>query len=168
MSSLIFLVLSVGVLLFLFHCKGKSTESASAPDFSLKTLNNQEITLSSLRGKVVLLDFWATWCTPCKESIPHLIDMYKTYHDRGFELIGMSTDKSGDIEMVRRFAQSMDIPYPIIMTPDEIAKKYRVTGLPTTILIDRKGNIREKIVGFNVSIGQKISNKILELTSETP
>lgn len=167
-SSGLFFSLTIGLLLFLSHCSGKPPESRSAPDFTLKTLSNQEIRLSSLKGKVVLLDFWATWCAPCKESIPHLVDLYKKFHDQGFELIGMSTDKSGDAEMVRRFVQSMDIPYLIIMTPDEITKKYKVTGLPTTILIDRKGNIREKMVGFNTAIGQKISNKISELTREKP
>ncbi len=168
LTSSLLLILSMGLLLFLSHCSGKPPESPSAPDFSLKTLTNQEITLSGLKGKVVLLDFWATWCAPCKESIPHLIDLYKRFHDQGFELIGMSTDKLGDLEIVRRFVQSMDIPYPIIMTPDEIIKKYKVTGLPTTVLIDRKGNIQEKIVGFNTAIGQKISNKISELINEKP
>lgn len=166
-SALLF-SLTIGLLLFLSHCGGKPPSSPSAPDFTLKTLNDHEINLSGLRGKVVLLDFWATWCAPCRESIPHLVDLYKKFHDQGFELIGMSMDKSGDVEIVRRFVQSMDIPYPIIITPDEVTKKYKVTGLPTTVLIDRKGNIRDKMVGFNTAIGQKISNKILELTSEKP
>lgn len=155
-------------LLLLFHCAKEPAEKAFAPDFTLKTIEGRQITLSSLKGKVILLDFWATWCSPCKESIPHLIQLYKSYQDKGFELIGMSTDKAGEIEAVRRFAHSMDIPYPIIMTPEEVARNYKVTGLPTTVLIDRDGKIRERIVGFNSSIAQKISARVSELTSEKP
>jgi thiol-disulfide isomerase/thioredoxin len=150
------------------HCAKKPKEPISAPNFTLKTIEGQEITLSGLRGKVVLLDFWATWCGPCKESIPHLIQLYKSYQDKGFELIGMSTDKPGDVEMVRRFINSMDIPYPIIMTPEEVARNYKITGLPTTVLIDKEGKVREKIVGFNSTIAQQIAAKALELTSEKP
>ncbi len=162
------LTLCLGSLFILPHCAKKPKEPASAPDFTLKTIEGQEIVLSGLRGKVVLLDFWATWCGPCKESIPHLIQLYKNYQDKGFELIGMSTDKAGEVEMVRRFVNSMDIPYPIIMTPEEVARNYKITGLPTTILIDREGKVREKIVGFNSAIGQQIVARVGELTSGKP
>jgi len=161
-------ILCLGGLPFLPQCGPKGKESSAAPDFTLRTLTDQEITLSRLRGKVVLLDFWATWCAPCKESIPHLIEMYKRHQDKGFELIGMSTDRPNDAESVRRFVHLMDIPYPIVMAPEEVARKYKVTGLPTTVLIDRKGNVLERIVGFNPAIGQKISMRISELTAETP
>lgn len=152
--------------LFLSHCAKKPKDPASTPDFTLSTLEGRTITLSELKGKVVLLDFWATWCGPCKESIPHLTHLYKNYQERGLELIGMSTDRMGDAEIVRRFVKSMEVPYPIIMTPEEVAKKYKITGLPTTILIDRKGKIREKIVGFNNAIGQQIISKVEELIAE--
>jgi len=160
--------LCVALALFLSYCAKKPKESISAPDFTLKTIEGQEITLSGLRGKVVLLDFWATWCGPCKESIPHLTQLYKNYQDKGFELIGMSLDKSGEVEMVRRFVKSMDIPYPIIMTPEDVARNYKITGLPTTVLIDKEGKVREKIVGFNSTIGQQIAARVSELTSEKP
>ncbi len=162
------MVLGVSLLLFLPGCPKKTGDLAQAPDFSLKTLNGQEITLSGLRGKVILLDFWATWCGPCKESIPHLAQLYRNQRERGFELIGMSKDRLEDIEMVRRFVTSMEIPYPIVITPDEVARKYRVTGLPTAILIDRRGTIRERIVGFNRAIGQQIESKVGELIAEGP
>lgn len=149
-----------------FYAK-KPKDSAPTPDFTLETLEGQKITLSGLKGKVVLLDFWATWCGPCKESIPHLTQLYKNYQEKGFELIGMSTDRQGDSEIVRRFVKSMEIPYPIIMTPEEVARRYKITGLPTTILIDRKGKIRERLVGFNRAIGQQIITKVEELISES-
>lgn len=164
----VFMVLGVGLLLLLPGCPKKTGDLAQAPDFSLKTLQGQEITLSGLRGKVILLDFWATWCGPCKESIPHLAQLYRNQRERGFELIGMSKDRLEDIEMVRRFVTSMEIPYPIVITPDEVARKYRVTGLPTAILIDRRGTIRERIVGFNRAIGQQIESKVGELIAEGP
>jgi len=164
--------LRIGWVLLIFfllfpNCSKKPVESSLAPDFSLKTLRDEQITLSSLRGKVVLLDFWATWCGPCKESIPHLIQIRKDFQAKGFEVIGLSMDR-GDERIVRNFINTMDIPYPVLIAPDDLAKKYGVTGLPTTFLIDREGKIREKIVGFNVSIAQKMVAKISQLLSETP
>jgi len=163
----IFCLCVIGALI-LPYCAKKPKEPASAPDFTLQTVEGQEVTLSGLRGKVVLLDFWATWCGPCKESIPHLTQLYKNYQDKGFELIGMSMDKSGEVEMVRRFVKSMDILYPIIMTPEDVARNYKITGLPTTVLIDKEGKVREKIVGFNSTIGQQIVLRVEELIAEKP
>ena len=149
------------------HCVKKEKESALAPNFKLKTLNAQEVTLSELKGKAVLLDFWATWCAPCRESIPHLVHLYKTYQQSGLEVIGMCTDK-GDVNTVRRFVKSMDIPYPIIIAPDEVERNYGITGLPTTILIDKEGKIRKKFIGFTIEIAKQMTAKIEELTSEKP
>ena len=156
--------------IFILSCcvkEKKEPIQASAPDFTLKTLDDQEIILSNLKGKVVLLDFWATWCGPCRESIPHLAQLNKDNQGRGFEVIGMSMDR-GDINTVRHFVRSMDIPYPIILTPDEVARNYGITGLPTAILIDKSGKIQEKFIGFNSSIAKQLATKIAELTSETP
>jgi thiol-disulfide isomerase/thioredoxin len=160
--------LCLTLVLLLSSCPKKPKTPDIAPDFTLKTLEGQEITLSELKGKVVLLDFWATWCGPCKESIPHLAQLYTSYKERGLELIGMSTDKAGDVEVVRRFVNSMEIPYPIILTPEEVTRSYKITGLPTAVLIDKKGKIREKIVGFNSAIGQQIISKVEELIAENP
>jgi thiol-disulfide isomerase/thioredoxin len=138
-----------------------------APDFTLKTLDGQEITLSHLKGKAILLDFWATWCGPCRESIPHLVQLYKTYQERGFEVIGLNMDK-GNINAVRQFVKSMDIPYSIAVAPDDLVRKYGVTSLPTTILIDRAGKIQGKLVGFNNTIAKQMVAKMTDLISEKP
>ena len=165
---LIFTICTGGAFL-LSRCStgGKEPSSGSAPDFSLKSFDGQEITLSQLKGKVVLLDFWATWCGPCKESIPHLIQLYKNYRESGFELVGMNVDK-GDGEAVRRFVTSMDIPYPVVVAPEDVVRSYRVTGIPVTFLIDKKGKIREKVVGFSRSIAKQLDTKVADLTSEKP
>jgi peroxiredoxin len=150
------------------HCaKEKKPSSTLAPDFTLKTLDGQEITLSQLRGKMVLLDFWATWCGPCRESIPHFIQIYKTYRENGFEMIGLSVDK-GDEGVVRRFIESMEISYPVVIASEEVVRNYKVTAIPTTFLIDKEGKIRERIMGFNSAIAQEMTAKITDLTSEKP
>ena len=156
--------------IFIFpHCGKEKKEPTLplAPDFTLKTLDGQEITLFKLKGKVILLDFWATWCVPCRESIPHLIQLYKTYRKNGLEVIGMNVDR-GDMEAVQRFIKSMDIPYPITITSQDVERSYGVTGLPTTILIDKEGKIREKMVGFTSEIAKQMTAKVIDLTSEKP
>ena len=138
-----------------------------APEFSLKTLTGEEISLSKYKGKTLLLDFWATWCGPCRESIPHLVHLYKTYQAQGLEVVGLSMDK-GDPKTVDHFVKSLDMPYPIAIAPEEIARAYGVNGLPTIVLIDKEGKIREKIVGFNTAIAKKIESRVAELISEKP
>ncbi len=167
LKRLLILCLCTAWVFLLPHCskEGKAPSAALAPDFTLKTLDGQEMTLSKLKGKVVLLDFWATWCAPCREAIPHLINLQKTYREKGFEVIGMNVDR-GDVETVRRFVKSMDIPYPITLTPEEVLRNYGVTGLPTTILIDKAGKIRQKLLGFSSEISKQITSTIVELTQE--
>jgi len=167
LTTILSLCLCIGWVFLFPHCSkgGKAPSPALAPDFTLKTLDGQEMTLSKLKGKVVLLDFWATWCAPCREAIPHLINLQKTYQAKGVEVIGMSVDR-GDVETVRRFVKSMDIPYPIMLTPEEVSRNYGVTALPTTILIDKEGKIRQKLLGFTSEISKQITSTLIELTEE--
>lgn len=145
----------------------KEYTSPLAPDFTLRALDGQEVTLSKMKGEVVLLDFWATWCSPCRESIPHLIQLYKTYKKNGLVVIGMNMDR-GDIDNVHHFIMSMDIPYPIVITSNDVERNYGVTSLPSTILIDKKGRIRENIRGFTSEIAKQITAKVQDLISEKP
>ncbi len=159
---------TAGIFLLSYCSKEKTQPSpVSAPDFTLQTLDGRELTLSRLKGKVVLLDFWATWCGPCRESIPHLIQLYKSYRHSGFEVVGMNVDR-GDIEAVRRFIKAMDIPYPVVAAPEDVARNYRVTGIPVTFLIDKEGRIRERIAGFNSTIARQLTTEVASLTSEKP
>jgi cytochrome c biogenesis protein CcmG/thiol:disulfide interchange protein DsbE len=163
------LVLSVcqGLVFILPQCVSREKRLETAPDFTLSSLSGEEIRLSQLRGKTVFLDFWATWCGPCRESVPHLVSLYKTHRENGFVIIGVSVDK-GESDLVRRFAASMDIPYPIVIATGDLERQYGVTALPTGFLIDREGRIRDKFLGFSPSIAKQLDAKVAALTSEKP
>jgi peroxiredoxin len=158
-------LLCIALTLFTIQCSRTRKTGPEAHDFTLKTLDNQEVTLSGFRGKVVLLDFWATWCGPCRQSIPHLVDLYRSHHAEGVEVVGMSVDKGGE-ETVRKFVQAMGVPYPIVLTPDDLARRYGVTGIPALFLIDKQGKIRERFVGFSPSMMKQAESALKDLLAE--
>jgi peroxiredoxin len=117
-----------------------------APDFTLPKLDGQDLRLSSYRGKVVLLDFWATWCDPCREETPHFVELQQAYGDRGLQIIGVSMDDSP--EPVRPFYQQFHMNYPVVMGTAKTGESYGgVLGLPIAFLIDRDGIIYAKHIG---------------------
>jgi peroxiredoxin len=119
---------------------------ALAPDFTLPQPSGQPLTLSSYRGKVVLLDFWATWCYPCREEIPHFVEFQQKYGDRGLQVIGVSMDDSP--EPVPAFYQQFHMNYPVVMGNAKIGESYGgLLGLPITFLLDRDGRITAKHIG---------------------
>jgi peroxiredoxin len=123
-------------------------DDSPAPDFTVERLEGAPVTLSALRGEVVLLDFWATWCPPCREEIPGYIELTKKYGKDGLVIIGISLDQAGP-GVVRPFVAKSGINYPIVMGDDTTVAAFGgVEGIPTTFLIDREGLIRDKKVGM--------------------
>ncbi|MBZ5584209.1 MAG: TlpA family protein disulfide reductase [Acidobacteriia bacterium] len=123
-------------------------ERKPAPDFALKDADGRTVRLSDYHGKVVLLDFWATWCDPCKFEIPWFMDMQRRQKDRGFAVLGVSMDDAG-WETVKPFVTRMGVNYRVLMGNDEAAQLYGgVDALPTTFLIDRQGRIAAVHVGL--------------------
>jgi len=124
------------------------TADNPAPSFTLQDLNGKTVSLSDFQGKVVVLDFWATWCPPCVMEIPHFIELYEQYKDQGFAIVGISLDRGG-ISVVKSFAQKYRVNYPILMTDGQVDKAYGgIPSIPTTFVIDSAGNIRQKYVGY--------------------
>ena len=119
------------------------------PNFSLKDLQGREISLTDLRGKVVLIDFWATWCQPCKKEMPGYQKLVGTYGSRGFAVIGFKFDTMMDMEDPALFAKKIGVRYPLVVATDDLKQKFGgVEGLPTTLLYDRQGILRKKVIGF--------------------
>jgi len=132
-----------------------------SPDFTLPDLSGGQLTLSSYRGKVVLLDFWATWCEPCKQEIPHFVEMQNQLGGQGLQIIGVSMDDTPD--PVPAFVREFKINYPIVMGDAKIGELYGgVLGLPIAFLIDREGRIRSKHMGAtDASVFEKEIKKLL-------
>ena len=116
-----------------------------APDMELKTLDGEPLRLSDLRGQVVLLNFWATWCVPCRGEIPELNDLQKELSARGFAVLGVTTDDTA--ALVREFQKDIRQDYRVALADKAAASKYGVVGLPATFIIDREGRIRHKFFG---------------------
>src|SRR6476660_3761556 len=120
---------------------------AAAPAFVARDLDGRDISTASLRGKVVLLNFWATWCPPCRAEIPDLIALQEKYRDH-LVVIGISEDEA-PVETVKAFISERKVNYPIVMTTPALTKIFRgVAALPTTFVIDREGKLAQRHVGM--------------------
>lgn len=134
-----------------------------APDFTLQTLDGEKVTLSKLKGKVVLVDFWASWCGPCRKSMPHLEATWQQYKDKGLVVVGINVDK--EPEKARAFlaklSSSTKISYATALDPNaRVLGAYQVMQMPTAFLIGRDGLVKQRIVGFSDEIGAKTTAQL--------
>jgi peroxiredoxin len=145
-------VLLVGLALIFFSedVPQPLVRGEMAPDFELQSLSGGERTrLSSLRGRVVLLNFWATWCKPCEDEMPAMERLYTRLAPEGFELLAVSVDET--TEPVQAFRERMELSFPILLDPDKRASiLYQTTGFPESLLLDPEGRIVERYVGPRV------------------
>jgi peroxiredoxin len=132
-----------------------------APDFTLKDMEENSHTLSEYRGKVVLVDFWATWCPPCVVEIPHFVKLYNQYKEKGFVILGASLDNNR--KKLENFVKEQEINYPILVNSGKVSTVYAVQAIPTAYLIDKEGKIRKKFVGYRPGYEKEIEKILLEL-----
>jgi len=122
-------------------------EGAKAPAFALKDLNGSVVTLADSDGTIRLVDFWTTWCAPCREEIPMFKELHAAYGPKGFTLVGIAMDDEG-LSVVKPFAEEYQIPYVTLLGTEEVAKSFGgVVGYPTKFLVDRDGRVLETWVG---------------------
>jgi thiol-disulfide isomerase/thioredoxin len=155
LALLVVAIVAAAMLYFGFHMARRSgpapppiTKSGPAPDFTLQSLDGNSLRLSDLRGKAVLLNFWATWCSPCKIEMPWFIELQKQYGAQGLQIVGVAMDDSSK-EDIAKFAKDMGVNYPVLLGKEEVGDAYGgVPALPETFFIGRDGKIVDKIIGL--------------------
>ena len=144
-------ILSIAVVftVFLFTaCTAQQEKREKAPNFSLQTQNGKVIELSKLTGKVVLVNFWATWCPPCRAEIPDFIEVYNTYKSKGFEIVGIALDEDG-WSKVAPYIEKAKMNYPVVLGSAKVVQQYGgIEAIPTTFIVDKKGYIAGSQVGL--------------------
>jgi peroxiredoxin len=139
--------------------------ATAAPDFTLRTLTGPNLRLSEQRGQVVLVNFWATWCGPCRKEMPQLNKLYEKYHAAGFQLLGVNVDD--DTRKAAEIAAKLGLAFPVLLDADKSASKaYDLSAMPSTVLIDRDGRVRYVHRGYLDGYEDTYDQQIRQLLKE--
>jgi cytochrome c biogenesis protein CcmG/thiol:disulfide interchange protein DsbE len=166
---------AVAILVACTTTEGSSDNAAPArveigapvPSYQAVSLDGDSVSLASHRGKVLLLNVWATWCHPCRDEIPELRAVHARYRDRGLELIGVSVDVDGADDQIRAFMKEFEMSYPVWLDPDErVSNRFLIVGVPATFLIDRAGVLRWRKTG-PVQSGDTTLTNVIERALES-
>jgi len=136
-----------------------------APSFKVISTTGQSITQENYRGYVLILDFFATWCPPCRQSIPHLVDLNRKYGKQGLQILGLSVDEDGE-RVVKTFANEFRVNYPLALAGDSTAVDFGVRSVPVMYLIDKKGRVAEVFRGYSDEMARSMEQSIKRLLAE--
>lgn len=154
----------LAIALFFVSCSrdnNRDIRVEEAPDFTLRDISGNKVRLSGLRGKVVLVEFWAVWCPPCIESVPLLKTVYEKYKDKGFVLLGISVDRGADRQSkAAEFIKEKAATYPVLFDDGRVSAAYGVSSIPMSFMINRRGDIVKKRIGFAPGMIEDISREI--------
>ncbi|HEV7913269.1 MAG TPA: TlpA disulfide reductase family protein [Albitalea sp.] len=141
------------------------TPSAVAPDFTLRTMDGPNLRLQEQRGRVVLVNFWATWCGPCRQEMPHLNKLYDKYRASGFVLLGVNVDD--DARKAADLAAKLGLKFPVLLDTDKrVSRVYDMSAMPATVLIDRDGRVRHLHRGYRDGYENTYDMQIRDLLKE--
>ena len=141
---------------------GMPATGATAPDFTLRSNNGKNLKLSEHRGEVVMINFWATWCGPCRQEMPELERLYQKYRKAGFVLLGISVDDKP--EAARTMAQQLKVTFPVLFDDrKQASRRYDVDAMPSTLLVDRNGIVRFVHRGYRGGVEKQYEEKLREL-----
>ncbi len=144
---------------------GAKEVSGPAPDFTLKSLSGKNMKLSEMRGTVILLNFWASWCAPCRLEMPLLTQLHDKYKDLGFTVLGVNVEE--DSNMARRYIAERPVDFPVLLdNTNKVSKLYKVVAMPTTVVIDRDGNMRFLHQGYKPGDEKKYKRMVKKLIRE--
>lgn len=136
-----------------------------APNFKVITTTGQSISQDNYRGHVLILDFFATWCQPCRRSIPHLVEMNRKYGKQGLQILGLSVDEDGE-RAVKTFADEFRVNYPLASAGDSTTVDFGVRSVPIMYLVDKKGRIAEVYRGYSNEMARSLEQSIKRLLAE--
>ncbi len=140
-------------------------EGQQAPDFALKSSSGQNLRLSEYRGDVVMINFWATWCGPCRQEMPLLDELYTRYQRVGFNLLGVNIDD--DSRRAMQMVEELGVSFPVLFDASkEVSKLYEVQAMPVTVLVDREGNVRHVHHGYKPGYEEKYLDEVRSLLRE--
>lgn len=166
----IYFVLAGVALLFSLAQPTTSTaaprKGEAAPPIKVVTTSGQQVTLANYKGYVLVIDFFATWCPPCKESIPHLAAMNRKYGKQGLQVLGANVDENGDNKLLREFIAEHKINYPVAAISEDQQADYGIRSIPAIYIINKKGVIAEKFMGFSDETARSMEAAIKRLLAE--
>jgi peroxiredoxin len=159
MSRKAIVMISIITLALFAGCTSKDKEgaTAAAPDFTLQDVSGKKVRLADLKGRVVLLEFWATWCPPCRAEIPSIEHLHKQYGGKGLTILAVALDEGG-WDVVKAFVAEQKITYTVLKGTEDVSAKYMVRLIPATFIIDKQGLIRKQFMGGggNENVEQEI------------
>lgn len=145
----ILLIACISFLGSIYSSESSQQDKIQAPDFALSSADGKIIKLSNFKGKVVIIDFWATWCAPCRAEIPSFNKLYSRYKSKGLEIIGISLDDGG-WDFIKPFVKEFKMNYHVVLGNEKVVEDYgEISAIPTTFVIDRAGNIYKRYVGYH-------------------